>query len=214
MDMVLEADSIYFSAQGRDILGGAYLRCDQGTTVGLLGRNGSGKSTLLQIVFGTLRADSSFVRIGGRVLTGRAYTSGLIRMMSQTACVPKPLRVATLLRMEGLTNEVTTDPLIQQMKSLRVGQLSGGQYKYLMVYILLHSVAPFIILDEPFAALSPIMTERVAGLIRRAQSTKGIVLSDHHYAMVSQLAQRLIYIDGGRCHDVDDIAELRGTYYR
>lgn len=28
------------------------------------------------------------------------------------------------------------------------------------------------------------------------------------------MAQRLIYIDNGRCHDVNDIAELRGTYYR
>lgn len=28
------------------------------------------------------------------------------------------------------------------------------------------------------------------------------------------MAHRLIYIDNGRCHDVNDIAELRGTYYR
>ena len=214
MGMVLEADSIYFSAQEHDILNGAYLRCAQGTTVGLLGRNGSGKSTLLQIVFGTLRADSSFVRIGGRVLTGRAYTSGLIRMMPQTACAPKQLGVPTLLRMEGLTAKAIYDPLIRQMRHLRIGQLSGGQYKYLMVFILLHSAAPFIILDEPFAALSPVMAEQVAGLIRRAQADKGIILSDHHYAMVSQLSHQLSYSDDVRWHEVDDITELHGTYYR
>ncbi|WP_455071023.1 ATP-binding cassette domain-containing protein, partial [Prevotella sp.] len=80
MVLVLEADSIYYEIDGHEILKGAYINCKQGEVVGLLGRNGCGKSTMLEIIFGTRRGAHSFVRIGGKVYTDKAFRSGMLRM--------------------------------------------------------------------------------------------------------------------------------------
>ena len=68
MSICLEADSILKSYGERTILSDIYLRCKPGDITALWGRNGSGKSTLLEIIFGTLKAEHAFVRVGGRVV--------------------------------------------------------------------------------------------------------------------------------------------------
>ena len=92
MVLVLEADSIYYEIDGHEILKGAYINCKQGEVVGLLGRNGYGKSTMLEIIFGTRRGAHSFVRIGGKVYTDKAFRSGMLRMQPQFEYIQRGLQ--------------------------------------------------------------------------------------------------------------------------
>jgi ABC-type multidrug transport system ATPase subunit len=50
------------------------LGINTGEIVGLLGRNGSGKSTLLKIIFGTLEAESKYVKVNEKVYE-KTFTS-------------------------------------------------------------------------------------------------------------------------------------------
>ena len=50
---MLKVDSVQLDYNGRKILQGIYLDCQENEVVGLLGRNGCGKSSLLKIIFGT-----------------------------------------------------------------------------------------------------------------------------------------------------------------
>ena len=165
MVLVLEADSIYYEIDGHEILKGAYINCKQGEVVGLLGRNGYGKSTMLEIIFGTRRGAHSFVRIGGKVYTDKAFRSGMLRMQPQFEYIPRGLRVSTILRMEGYHKDDIQDVLIQDIYDCKVGELSGGLLKYFQIFIFLQSPVPFVILDEPFAGLSPVAVEHVIDLL-------------------------------------------------
>jgi ABC-type multidrug transport system ATPase subunit len=63
MSSLLEIDSVIKSYDLNQVLTDIYIKCETGDILGILGRNGSGKSTLLKILFGTLAADSKFIRI-------------------------------------------------------------------------------------------------------------------------------------------------------
>lgn len=214
MGLVLEADSIYYEIDGHEILKGAYISCKQGEVVGLLGRNGCGKSTMLEIIFGTRMGARSFVRIADKVYTNKAFRSGLLRMQPQFDYMPKGLRVSTVLRMEGYRKDDIHDELIQYIYDCKVGELSGGQLKYLQIFVFLQSSVPFVILDEPFAGLSPVAVEYVLGLLKEAKKTKGIIVSDHNFAAIDRISDRLMYMENGQTREVANLEELNGLYYR
>lgn len=213
MDMVLEADSIYYAVDGREILNGAYINCRQGEIVGLLGRNGCGKSTMLEIIFGTRKGSNSFVRIGGKVYTGRAYRSGMLRMKPQFEYIPHGLRVSSLLRMEGFRVDDIRDESIRDMWSFKVGELSGGQLAYLQIFIFLQSATPLVILDEPFVGLSPVSVEHVVDLLREARKNKGIIISDHNYEAISRVSDRLMFMEDGQTREIRSLEDVRGMYW-
>jgi ABC-type multidrug transport system ATPase subunit len=213
MGLVLEADSIYYSIDGHEILKGAYLTCKQGEIVGLLGRNGCGKSTMLEIIFGTRRGAHSFVRIGGKVYTGKAFRSGKLRMQPQFDYIPKGMRISIILWMEGFCKKDIKDELILEIYDCKVGELSGGLLKYFQIFIFLQSPVPFIILDEPFAGLSPVAVEHVVGLLEEAKKTKGIILSDHNYEAVDKITDKLMYMQDGQIQEIAGLGEIKGLYF-
>ena len=179
----------------------------------MLGRNGCGKSTILETIFGTRRGASSFVRIGGKVYTGRAYRSGMLRMKPQFEYMPKGLRVSSLLRMEEFRVDDIHDESIQDMWPFKVGELSGGQQAYLQMYIFLQSATPFVILDEPFVGLSPVAVEHVADLLREARKSKGIIISDHNYEAISLVSDRLMFMENGQTREIRSLEDVKGRYW-
>ena len=213
MGLVLEADSIYYEIDGREILKGAYLTCRQGEIVGLLGRNGCGKSTMLEIIFGTRMGAQSFVRIGGKVYTGKAFRSGKLRMQPQFDYIPNGMRISTILRMEGYRKKDIRDELILEIYDCKVGELSAGLLKYFQIFIFLQSPVPFIILDEPFAGLSPVAVEHVLGLLKEAKKSKGIIISDHNYEAVDKIIDKLMFMQDGQTHEIAGLKDIKGMYY-
>lgn len=213
MGLVLEADSIYYSIDGREILKGAYLTCRQGEIVGLLGRNGCGKSTMLEIIFGTRMGAQSFVRIGGKVYTGKAFRSGKLRMQPQFDYIPNGMRISTILRMEGYRKKDIRDDLILEIYDCKVGELSAGLLKYFQIFIFLQSPVPFIILDEPFAGLSPVAVEHVLELLKEAKKSKGIIISDHNYEAVDKITDKLMFMQDGQTHEIAGLKDIKGMYY-
>ena len=94
-----------------------------------------------------------------------------------------------------------------------MGELSGGLLKYFQIFIFLQSPVPFIILDEPFAGLSPVAVEHVVGLLKEAKKTKGIILSDHNYEAVDKITDKLMYMQDGQTQEIAGLGEIKGLYF-
>ena len=182
MNICLEADSILKSYGERTILSDIYLRCKPGDITALWGRNGSGKSTLLEIIFGTLKAEHAFVRVGGRVVNGQAYRTGLVAFLPQFHFLPGNLRVAQLLHRTGLPNlpeafgDMPVPPLRERLKNL-----SGGQLRLLEILYVTSLPAPFLLLDEPFTGLSPVAADTIARHLPAVSRQKSILIADHYH---------------------------------
>ncbi len=201
MPSLLEIDSVIKSYDDRPVLTDIYLKCETGDIIGMFGRNGSGKSTLLKILFGILAAERKFIRIDGKVFDCPYKTKNELCFLPQHDFLPKYMKAAKAVELYLGKDAVETffaDNILKKLNNNKVSELSGGELRYLEIKLLLKTESKFILLDEPFNGVSPLLVEYIRGLIVESSKTKGIILTDHDYKNVLDVANRycLIY-DGG-----------------
>ena len=56
--------------------------------------------------------------------------------------------------------------------------------------------------------------EYVIDLLKEAKNTKGIIVSDHNFAAIDRISDRLMYMENGQTREVASLEELNGLYYR
>ena len=190
------------------------LQVEEGEILGLIGPNGSGKTTALNMLSGFLAPDAGRVWLGGEEVTGQAPVKlarrGLLRMFQMTRVFARISAMDNLLtaglarglrereageRAGALLEELTLAPVA----FLDAGQLSGGQRKLLEFGMCFIAPPRIALLDEPFAAVHPVMRETMAAFIRRrnAQGHTFLVVS-HDMPIVVELCARAACMNAGR----------------
>ena len=200
---LLEIDSIQKSFDNKNILSDVYLKCETKEVIGLLGRNGSGKSTLLKIIFGIESADFKFVRIDGLVKTATKDLFAEISYLPQDNYIPNAFSVKKAIQLSVLKERISefyADEIIDSMLDKMIPHLSGGELRYLEIKIILFNSSKFVLLDEPYNGLSPLMIEKVNELIVENSKTKGIIISDHNYENVINVSTKLVLLKEGKAH--------------
>jgi ABC-type branched-subunit amino acid transport system ATPase component len=187
---------------------------EEGEILGLIGPNGSGKTTALNLLSGFLAPDAGRVWLAGEDVTGKATVAlarrGLLRMFQMTRVFARISAFDNLLtaglarglaereadsRAAALLEELTLEPV----KYLDAGQLSGGQRKLLEFGMCFMAPPRLALLDEPFAAVHPVMRETMARFIRRRneQGHTFLVVS-HDMPIVVDLCGRTVCMNAGR----------------
>ncbi|MBX2953805.1 MAG: ATP-binding cassette domain-containing protein [Leadbetterella sp.] len=205
----LHVDSVVKHFFTTKVLSDVYLSCSPGEITGIFGRNGSGKSTLLKIIFGSMPADHAYVKIDGKVYTRRSERPSRIAYLYQDSFIPDHLEVKTVLNLMGL-HHLKDHPAVKSILRSTFASISGGEARYLEILFILNRPAPYILLDEPFNGLSPILKDEVKELIRSAaEKGKGIILTDHDYRNVLDIATHKYSMRDGVLKPFKDPEELR-----
>ena len=187
---------------------------EEGEILGLIGPNGSGKTTVLNMLSGFLQPDAGEVIFAGenvtRLTTVELARRGLLRMFQMTRIFG---RITTLDNMlvagmaMGLTEkeanqraQVLLEELsLTHVQYLDAGQLSGGQRKLLEFCMCFIKPPRMALLDEPFAAVHPVMREAMANFIRRRHAMgQTFVLVSHDMPIVVELCQRSVCMNAGK----------------
>jgi lipopolysaccharide export system ATP-binding protein len=201
MSNLLEADSIRKEFGTHQVLTDISLKCQPGDIIGLLGRNGSGKSTLLKILFGSLHTDYKFIRINGTVLSQPFKTRNTVAYLNQDDFLPKNLTVQQAVEIcfpDHGQIEYFKDEVLSKVMRTKIRNLSGGEARYLEVKLLLNLETHFLLLDEPFNGISPLHIDLIKKMIIEKSLKKGIVLTDHDYRNVLDVANKYyLLFDGG-----------------
>ncbi|MBA0885376.1 ATP-binding cassette domain-containing protein [Flavobacterium undicola] len=208
---VLEVDSIQKQYQGKNIISDLYLKCETTDIIGILGRNGSGKSTFLKILFGSVAADFKFVRIDGSSKSKTADLLNEISYLPQDNFIPNLFSVEKAIRLSITKDKLKgfyEDEMIQTIQNKKIKHLSSGQLRYLEIKLILNKETKFVLLDEPYNGLSPIMIEKVNALIIENSKTRGIIITDHNYENVIEVSNRLALMKEGKMHHLKDKSEL------
>jgi branched-chain amino acid transport system ATP-binding protein len=187
---------------------------EPGEILGLIGPNGSGKTTALNMLSGFLRPDAGRVWLDAEEVTGRSPVQlarrGMLRMFQMTRVFARISAFDNLLTAglaRGLSEKVSqarATELLEELtlagvKYLDAGQLSGGQRKLLEFGMCFMEPPKLALLDEPFAAVHPVMRETMARFIRRRneQGFTFLVVS-HDMPIVVELCQRTVCMNAGR----------------
>ena len=190
------------------------LAVEPGEIFGLIGPNGSGKTTALNMLSGFLDPDRGRVWLADEEVTRMKPAAlarrGLLRMFQMTRVFPRICAFDNLLtaglargldearsatRAAALLEELTLGPV----QYLDAGALSGGQRKLLEFGMCFMEPPRIALLDEPFAAVHPVMRETMARFIRarNAQGHTFLVVS-HDMPIVVELCGRAACMNAGR----------------
>ena len=212
----LHVDSVIKSFGTRQVLTDIYLSCTKGEIIGLLGRNGSGKSTLLKIIFGSLSADAKFIRIDNQLINGLYDNRKLVNYLPQHSCMPNHLKVGTIISLfcdKRNAALVIANEHIKPFLNKRSKQLSGGEKRLVEIFMLIHSDAKYILIDEPFNGIDPLLKEEIKSLIRTHSATKGFIVTDHDYRNILDIATRIILMHDGSTKPISKKEDLYNWGY-
>ena len=208
---ILEVDSVQKQYDGKIIVSDVYLKCETGDIIGVLGRNGSGKSTLLKIIFGIVAADFKFVRINGAVKSKTSTLLNQISYLAQDNFIPNSFSIKKTIALsisKDKVEEFYADEMIQSMLDKKIKHLSGGELRYLEIKLILHNESKFVLLDEPYNGLSPIMIDKINQLIIEKSISKGIIITDHNYENVIKVSTKLALMKEGKMFHLKNKSEL------
>lgn len=208
---ILEVDSVQKQYDGKIIVSDVYLKCETTDIIGILGRNGSGKSTLLKIIFGIVTADFKFVRVDGAVKSKTSDLLNEISYLPQENFIPNLFSVKKAIVLSVANDklqEFYEDEIIQTILNKKINQLSGGELRYLEIKLILNKNSKFVLLDEPYNGLSPIMIDKINVLVTKYSNIKGIIITDHNYENIIKISTELVLMKEGKMHHLRDRSEL------
>ena len=190
--------------------------------LGLIGPNGAGKSTLFECLAGVLASDSGELRAGGAPVAVGERSSILYYVPDGIAPWPEQsvrwaldftigfLGGRASLR-EEIVEQLDLGPLLRQ----RIGALSKGQRKRVLLGIGLLTRQPVLLIDEPFEGLDLRQARDVAAALRTHVSRgRTLFLSIHQIREAERLCDRFVLLSGGKvCGEgtVPELAALAGS---
>ena len=205
-DLSLTLDCIFLHLGQNPVLQGVHVRARRGRICGIFGVNGTGKSSLFKIAAGQLKPTS-----GHTVIDGKTYLSPSpwrrfkkIAFLPQEPFLPPGLRVRQVLGSSRRHAELLGEEFWEKLLGMKVGNLSGGERRYLELEWVLRLEQPYVILDEPFGGLSPLVTEQMAAAVKKAaERGRGILIGEHNYRALSAIADDAYLFSATRSEILD-----------
>jgi ABC-type multidrug transport system ATPase subunit len=220
---LLEARAVehgYRRFPGRRIasLRGVDLVVEPGQCWGLVGPNGSGKSTLLRLCAGLAEPSSGRVTVKG-VPAARRAARQATAYAPETVRWPRDASVVSVLReLAGLAGTRDAAARVQRAVRLtgleplvhrRLGTLSLGQGRRVVLAQALLDEAPLLLLDEPFSGLDSLVILDVREhLARRLAGGAGVVMASHRLEDLEDLATHVLVLRDGRATAAGPAAQV------
>jgi lipopolysaccharide export system ATP-binding protein len=199
--------------RGRFVVRDVSLDVHSGEIVGLLGPNGAGKTTVFYIIVGLIRPNGGVVCLDERALThlpmhqrarlGIGYLPqepSVFRKMTVEANVVAILETLPYNRAERQRRVETllTEFDLVAIRHVKGYSLSGGERRRVELARLLATTPRFILLDEPFTGIDPIMVRDIQQLIFYLKNKGiGILITDHRVRETLEITDRAYIMHAG-----------------
>ncbi|PJJ71150.1 cystine transport system ATP-binding protein [Diaminobutyricimonas aerilata] len=230
---VLTARGITKSFDGQRVLDGIDLDLERGRVLTLIGPSGSGKTTMLRSLNGLEVPDAGTLEVGGV----RVDFAGPVTQRTRDTLRDRSAMVFqhyNLFPHRTVLQNVTEGPVLVQRRPRaeveveaealldRVGlrekrdsypfELSGGQQQRVGIVRALALRPQLLLFDEPTSALDPELVGEVLAVIKElADEGWTMVVVTHELSFARQVADEVVFLDGGRVIERGAPAQLFGA---
>lgn len=204
--MKLETQDLVKRYGERRVVDGVSLYLERGEIVGLLGPNGAGKTTTFHMITGFIRPELGRITLDGHDITRMpVYKRARLGLgyLSQEPSIFRKLsvedNVRAILEMLGVpkaeqaarVNELLDEFNVGQLRKQRGGTLSGGERRRVELARALASEPSFLLLDEPFTGIDPIVRAEIQDIVRKLRDDGlGILITDHNVRETLEITDR------------------------
>jgi branched-chain amino acid transport system ATP-binding protein len=220
---MLEVEGIHTFYGLSHILFGVSLKVDPKEVVCLLGRNGAGKTTTMKSVMGITPPKQGIIRYKGEEITG---IEPYLLARKGIGYIPDDRRIFADLTVgenleiaireakggRGWNKERVYElfPALRDIEHRRGGCLSGGEQKMLAIARALMGNPEFILLDEPFEGLAPLLVCALEDQIRKLREAGlTVLIAEQNVRSTLRISDRGYIIDNGQIRYHGSIEELR-----
>lgn len=211
---LLEIKGLSKSYDGREVVKGVDIMVKRSEIVGLLGPNGAGKTTTFYMVVGIVPPNRGQIIFDNENITRLSIHKRArcgIGYLAQDASIFRKLSVEENImsiletlpigkserrhRLEHLLHELN----IAHLAKNKAYTLSGGERRRLEITRALVTNPSFILLDEPFSGIDPIVVSEAQEIIKELKEKGlGILLTDHNVRETLSITDRAYLIADGR----------------
>ena len=187
------------SFSGQVVLDHLDLEVQKGEVVALIGSSGAGKSTFLRSLNYLEAPDSGSIEINGAMVFQQF---NLVSRKTGLDNVKEGLIVV-----KGLSDQEATKIAKEELAKVGLSDrethyprhLSGGQKQRVALARALAMKPEVLLLDEPTSALDPELVGEVEKAIAAAaQAGQTMILVSHDMSFVSQVADKVLFLDKGK----------------
>jgi lipopolysaccharide export system ATP-binding protein len=213
MDL-LEVKDLVKVYNGRPVVNGLSLTVGRSEIVGLLGPNGAGKTTSFYMAVGIVKPDRGVISFDQEDITrlpihercrlGMGYLAqepSIFRKLSVEENIMAVLETLDIgirerrRRLESLLEELN----IAHLARSKAYTLSGGERRRLEITRALVTNPSFLLLDEPFSGIDPIVVAEAQEIIKDLKKRGlGILLTDHNVRETLSIVDRAYLVAEGR----------------
>jgi lipopolysaccharide export system ATP-binding protein len=210
----LEIKELTKSYDGRKVVNGVDMLVKRGEIVGLLGPNGAGKTTTFYMVVGIISPDHGEIifdnyditnlPIHERARFGIGYLSQEPSVFRKLTVEENIMAILETLPLSRTQREGRLKSLLQELKIAHLAKnkaytLSGGERRRLEITRALVTNPSFILLDEPFSGIDPIVVNEAQEIIKELKGKGlGILLTDHNVRETLSITDRAYLVSEGR----------------
>ncbi|MDD2752072.1 MAG: LPS export ABC transporter ATP-binding protein [Candidatus Omnitrophica bacterium] len=211
---LLEVKGLSKSYDGREVVKGVDLVVKRGEIVGLLGPNGAGKTTTFYMIVGIIppnrgkitfdNNDITSLPIHERARYGIGYLAQEASIFRKLSVEENIMAILETLPISKTEREQRLDMLLDELNIAHLRKhkaftLSGGERRRLEITRALVTNPSFILLDEPFSGIDPIVVNEAQEIIKELKERGlGILLTDHNVRETLSITDRAYLIADGR----------------
>lgn len=179
------------------------LNIDKGVN-GLIGENGAGKSTLLRLIADVYVKDEGEITIGGNKNDSDIARNNLF-FLSDNPYYSGNGTAESNMQFYASLFDLDESVFKKMMAKLslpldrRVSTFSKGMRRQLFLCIALSMKAEYILLDEAFDGLDPIVQDVIKEEIIKNAEDKTFLVSSHNLVSLERLCDNFILLSKGRC---------------
>ena len=209
----LTLDQVLVRRRGKAVIGPTDLVLQPDGPTIIIGPNGSGKTTLLRVMHGIERVTSGTVTWQHDDPSQHAFVfqSPIVLRRSVYENLAYPLRLIKTPKPEvaQAVDHWLERIGLSDMRHSPALRLSGGERQKLAIARALIRKPQVLFLDEPCANLDGHATREIEALLQEASAAgTRLVMSTHDMGQARRLARDIVFMLGGKVHDVGDAETL------
>ncbi|GAB3047360.1 ABC transporter ATP-binding protein [Virgibacillus ainsalahensis] len=190
-----------------------------GKIIGVIGENGSGKTTFLKLLAGLLRPTTGKVLIDSKQVN-RQISNKLAYLTDSDYFYPY-FTIEELIHFyqnqfadfdKDKAHEIASFMKIDLKRKMKY--LSKGNRSRVKLIVTLARKAPYVVLDEPFSGLDPLVRKAlINGIIKFADmEQQTLILTTHEIREVETILDEVLLLKRGRILAHQEVEQIREEY--
>lgn len=186
---------------------------------GLIGENGAGKSTLLRLISDVYQQDNGEITVD-ELSNKDIRVKNNIFYLSDNPYAPHSMNVEQVYDLYATLFDLDRNTFEGIMKKLKlpfdrkVSTFSKGMRRQFFIAIALSAKAEYVLLDEAFDGLDPLVLDVIKQEIIKEADHKTYIISSHNISSLERLCDNFILLSKGRCKKNSDMEHLGENFVK